>query len=796
MAHTGSLDQAASKAAHKVSPLLESILAVSRNGMLLLERGATIAYANPSVQRITGFEVSELVGQPWQSLFSDSNVPEVLAEMKRSLETAQPFMGVVQSPRKDAPAFWNEISLSPLADEPYILMEMTDVTARVVVETELRNTAQLLSSIVDHLPNMVFLKDAQTRHFKIFNHAAEEMLGYDREEMFGKTDFDVFPKEQAAFFTQLDSEALRDKELKVIPEEVIETRHQEKRILRTKKVPILDTWGEPLYLLGISEDITEQKDIERKLQESYATLENTVKERTQGLLSAIHALQQEVNLRKATEKALLRSEERYKLAELGTSDIIWDEELPSGHLTWNGCMEKLLGFDPEEVHEDPTWWKRHVHPEDLDRVRTSVQQAKEQGVEYWAEEYRFQNKNGDWRTLLDRAYILYDETTRQPVRMIGTITDITDHRKVEQALIESEQKFRAVFDSVMEPIAIQDNAGCLVDINTSALQYLNINKDDKDSVIGKPLSTFVNYSTRPDSLQRWQQFITTTEQRSGEAEIAHPDGSRRIIEYTAVPNFLPGYHLSVCRDITQKKQEEKEKALAHQRKDSFLANMSHEFRTPLNAIIGFSQMLQQGFCGPMNAKQTHYTGNIVSSGHQLLTMVNDILDIAKIEAGRVDLNLQAVAIRPMLLELEQFFYPIASEKLVSIRSHVADTLETVWIDPARFRQVLNNLVSNAIKFNRPNGEVNIRFSLSANGQWIQGSVEDTGVGIPADQMDELFSEFFQARNTAHQSSREGTGLGLALTKKLIERHGGAISVESTEGVGTIFRFRLPCQPQD
>lgn len=376
MAHTSSLNRAAPKAAPKVSPLLESILTVSRNGMLLLDRSSTIAYANPSVQRITGFDVSELVGRSWQSLFSDSNAPEVLAEIKQSLETTQPFIGVVQSLRKDAPSFWSKVSFTPLPNEPYCLMEITDVTSQVVVEAELRNTAQLLSSIVDHLPNMVFLKDAQTRHFKIFNHAAEEMLGYEREEMMGKTDFDVFPKEQAAFFTQLDTEALRDKELKVIPEEVIETRNQEKRILRTKKVPLLDAWGEPLYLLGISEDITEQKDTERKLQESYATLENTVKERTQGLLAAIHALQQEVILRKATEKALRRSEERYKLAELGTNDIIWDEELPSGQLTWSGCIEKLLGFKSEEVLEDPTWWKRHVHPEDLDRVRTSVQQAK------------------------------------------------------------------------------------------------------------------------------------------------------------------------------------------------------------------------------------------------------------------------------------------------------------------------------------------------------------------------------------------------------------------------------------
>jgi signal transduction histidine kinase len=224
-----------------------------------------------------------------------------------------------------------------------------------------------------------------------------------------------------------------------------------------------------------------------------------------------------------------------------------------------------------------------------------------------------------------------------------------------------------------------------------------------------------------------------------------------------------------------------------QHKSDFLANMSHELRTPLNAIIGFSQVLRQGLFGPVNAKQDEYLDDILSSGHHLLSLINDVLDLSKVEAGQVELEVAAFSLREALERGVVMVREPASERGVAVALELAPDVDLVEGDERRLRQVVFNLLSNAVKFTPEGGSIVIA-SARVDGE-VQVSVTDTGPGIVAEERERIFEEFHQTDVGVQQ--REGTGLGLALSKRLVELHGGRIWVESEHGHGSCFVFTLP-----
>ena len=235
-------------------------------------------------------------------------------------------------------------------------------------------------------------------------------------------------------------------------------------------------------------------------------------------------------------------------------------------------------------------------------------------------------------------------------------------------------------------------------------------------------------------------------------------------------------------------EKSRELEAASQHKSAFLANMSHELRTPLNAIIGFSQVLRDGMFGEVNAKQQEYLEDILSSGNHLLSLINDVLDLSKVEAGQIELD-----VAPFLLQ-EALESGVVMVRERATRDGVQVTVEPTDVglvsgDERRVRQVLFNLLSNAVKFTPEGGHVDVR-ALQVNGE-VRVSVADTGPGIAAEDLERIFEEFQQTEAGLEQ--REGTGLGLALSKQLVELHGGRIWADSEPGAGSTFVFTLPAR---
>ena len=231
--------------------------------------------------------------------------------------------------------------------------------------------------------------------------------------------------------------------------------------------------------------------------------------------------------------------------------------------------------------------------------------------------------------------------------------------------------------------------------------------------------------------------------------------------------------------------------IATQHKSEFLANMSHELRTPLNAIIGFSEALVEKLFGELNAKQEDYLKDIHSSGRHLLSLINDILDLSKIEAGRMELELSAFDVPSALQNAMSLVRERAQQHDIALTLRVDPALGELQADERRFKQILLNLLSNAVKFTPYGGRVEVSARLDANA--LEVSVSDTGVGIAREDQATVFEEF---RQVGQRDSRkqEGTGLGLTLARRFVELHGGRLWLESEPGKGSTFSFTLPLNP--
>ncbi len=267
-----------------------------------------------------------------------------------------------------------------------------------------------------------------------------------------------------------------------------------------------------------------------------------------------------------------------------------------------------------------------------------------------------------------------------------------------------------------------------------------------------------------------------------------------------------GYVL-ISKDITEQKRveeqlrrqneelEEQNRRIqeANRLKSEFLANMSHELRTPLNAIIGFSELLHDGRAGPVSIKQKSYVGDVLSSARHLLQLINDVLDLSKVESGKMEFFPEPVDPAKVVNEVCDILRTLTARKRIALRTEIDPQLTEVMLDPAKLKQVLFNYLSNALKFTPEEGRVTIRMRLEGRDDLLL-EVEDTGIGIRAEDLPRLFVEFQQLDASASKKY-PGTGLGLALTKRIVEAQGGMVGVTSAPGQGSVFSARLPLSYQ-
>ncbi|SFM70208.1 sensor histidine kinase [Methanolobus profundi] len=360
------------------------------------------------------------------------------------------------------------------------------------------------------------------------------------------------------------------------------------------------------------------------------------------------------------------------------------------------------------------------------------------------------------------------------------------------SLEDKEGKYHSLFEQSNDAIMLLGSGASLVDTNSKTSELLGYTHSALSTMDIRCLSP-EGYS--PNLVDIYKDTIKEGSVRS---EIKLSLFSKREI-YADISSSVidkeKGTVQLIIRDITEKKIYEDallnskiEADTASRAKSEFLANMSHELRTPLNSIIGFSDMLLLKTFGSINEKQERYLNNVSNSGKHLLNIINDILDLSKIEAGMMEADMKEVSVTELVDEAIGTISSLASKKELSVTYHIDDDLLSINADRNKIKQTLLNLLSNAVKFTPENGSVDIR--VEKRGNMARFIVTDTGIGISADDQKYLFYEFTQV-DSAHNRSYEGTGLGLALVKKFVEMHEGKVWVESELGQGSSFYFEIP-----
>jgi signal transduction histidine kinase len=386
-----------------------------------------------------------------------------------------------------------------------------------------------------------------------------------------------------------------------------------------------------------------------------------------------------------------------------------------------------------------------------------------------------------------------DEAMRARVRDEGA-EDVYDKQEANSRLFwrsvlqiierrrEHQRQFQALLDATPDAILLVSESGVVRYVNQAAVELFGRTRDE---LLSQPLA------------------FPVADAEPTEIVVTGPDG-KRFCEMRVVRmdwNDEAAY-LAAIRDLTERKRAEElharsqELALENRRieaanrmKSQFLANMSHELRTPLNAIIGFSQMLDEGMVDPWSPKYKIFVGHILASGRHLLQMINDILDLSKVEAGKLNIVAEPVDLLDLTQQVVASLSGLSSTKLIEVEIDFDPDLVDVELDPGRYKQVLYNFVSNALKFSHDRGTVTI--CLAAEGDaWFRLAVRDEGIGIDEEDVPKLFTEFLQLEAGAAKR-HQGTGLGLALTKRLVELQGGSVGVASRLGAGSEFYAVLP-----
>ncbi len=744
-----------------------------------------IEYVNPKFSSITGIQPEEIIGTKSDFLIRAESDPHSYNDLWNTLISGNEWRGEFQNIKKNGELIWEIASISPIRDPKgnitHFITVREDITQRKKLEESSSKYAFIVNTTRDlmSLVNRDFEYEAVNKTFcSVLNLSREQIIGKRVKDIWGSRSF--YPEMKNLIEKSFEGE--ENKTYFIASFDKAGSRHLELHFY-----PYYNQENKISHCSVVAKDVTEQKN---------------------------------------TEIILKESEGRYRELVSRLPDMVVVQQM--GKVLYvNSVVRDVLGFKEEEVIGENVI--NFIAEEYREKV-LDILQRRSKGEDISGYEVEILAKDGSKRFVEIRsANIVYDhkpatlnvvinitdrkrfelelrkineqlemriaERTSELLKTVELLKKEVDERKVaEESLRDSEERFRALAEYSNDVIMRFDKE----------LRHLYVNQA-VEKVMGRKAKDFMGHTHKElrfssEIIEIWTKAIRKVFETKEPERVEFQTDEKKWIDLMLSPEFSQSNEvktvLTSARDITELKQKEieltsaKERALEASRlKSEFLANMSHEIRTPMNAIIGFTDVLTSYIT---DKKQRHYLNSIKTAGKSLLTLINDILDLSKIEAGKMELLYEPVNPYTFIKEIQNIFSVRISEKDLDFIINVEpDIPESLLLDEVRLRQVLFNLIGNAVKFtDRGSIKLTLKNRIKNREKSLLDlilSVEDTGSGIAEDSLKLIFEAFQQERN-AQKSG--GTGLGLAITKRLVEMMGGEISVSSQVGKGSCFDIIL------
>ncbi|HPV71934.1 MAG TPA: PAS domain S-box protein [Smithellaceae bacterium] len=739
-----------------LSQLADALIANSGNGIYIVQEGKFV-YVSPLYQQLTGYAESELIGAPSLDHVHPDDRERVRQEAIHCLKAPrrEPYEYRFITKQKEILWVLENITSILFRGRRAALGNFMDITGRKRAEEALRHNEEKYRLMIETIQDGYFEVDLNGK-YTFVNDVICRQLQYSREELIGSDN----RKHQNEANAKKTYQAFLDaystgKPVPALELEVIR-KDGSTQIVEVSISLIRDTEGQPIGFRGISRDITERKQAAQAVRESEALQRRLMEALPIGLI-------------------VVDPETR-----------VIDHANATAAVMFGATVDQIVGH----------------------RCHTFLCPAQE-GACPVCDLGKDVDNSERWMVCADGRHRPVLKTVKKikihgSEKLLECFVDITERKKIETALQASEDRFRSMVESLPDPYSEINLEGAITFVNEAFVHETGYSRDE---LMGKKFNMLLDESNARLAKRKYGE-IYKTGRGVKNLELAWISKSGRVVlaEVSVSPirradGTMTGFQ-SVYRDITERRQMEialsraKEEAeVASNAKSEFLASMSHEIRTPLNAILGMADLLTET---PLNKEQQKFVQIFREAGENLLNIINDILDISKVEAGHIHLEHIPFDLGKLVEQTGDIMSVRAHKKELELACRVAPGVPTKLMgDPTRLRQVLINFIGNAVKFTE-SGEVMLDVKLTGpsavhteqNTVDLTFSVKDTGIGIPADKIHNIFERFTQADSSTTRKYG-GTGLGLTISKSIVDLMGGTISVESKEGRGSIFSFTAP-----